>query len=161
MSARERGSANACENWQFPLARARGSWERMVTMYRKLWSMLLTACFVLLAAGGVSAREIHVAKAGEDGNPGDRARPYRTISKAAGVAQAGDTVTVHAGTYREWVRPAQGGTSEPKRITYRAATGEQVLIKGSERITSWKPEGGGSGRRSCRTTSSAGTTRTP
>ena len=32
---------------------------------------------------------------------------------------------------------------ESNRITYRAAPGEEVLVKGSERITSWTPEGRG------------------
>jgi parallel beta-helix repeat protein len=50
----------------------------------------------------------------------------------------GDTVTIHPGTYREWVRPPRGGTDEDKRIIYRAAPGEKVVIKGSERITSWE-----------------------
>ena len=52
----------------------------------------------------------------------------------------GDTVTIHAGTYREWVKPIRGGTDESKRITYRAAPGEKVIIKGSQRITSWTYE---------------------
>jgi hypothetical protein len=59
------------------------------------------------------------------------------------VAQPGDTVTVHAGTYREWVKPARGGRDENSRITYRAAAGEEVLIKGSEQITSWVRQGNG------------------
>ncbi|MBE3096258.1 MAG: DUF1565 domain-containing protein, partial [Planctomycetes bacterium] len=95
---------------------------------------------VLLGAAAVSAREIHVAKMGDDAAAGDQARPYLTLSKAAAAAQPGDTVTVHAGTYREWVKPARGGTSEQSRITYRAASGEEVLLKGSERITSWALE---------------------
>jgi alpha-N-arabinofuranosidase len=55
----------------------------------------------------------------------------------------GDTVTIHAGTYREWVKPVRGGTNENKRITYRAAPGEKIIIKGSERITSWVFEADG------------------
>jgi dienelactone hydrolase len=90
-----------------------------------------------------SAREIHVSKTGNDSASGSEAHAYLTIDKAASVAQPGDTVIVHAGTYREWVKPARGGTDEGNRITYRAAPGEEVLVKGSERITSWKPEAGG------------------
>jgi len=92
---------------------------------------------------GLSARQIHVSKAGRDSDAGDRSSPYLTISKAAQVARPGDIVTVHAGTYREWVRPARGGTGEDKRITYRAAPGEKAIVKGSERITSWTREGAG------------------
>jgi hypothetical protein len=78
-----------------------------------------------------------VSKTGIDSNSGSQANPYLTISKAAFVAQPGDTVTVHAGTYREWVKPPRSGAGEDKRITYRAAPDEKVVIKGSEWITSW------------------------
>ena len=39
--------------------------------------------------------------------------------------------------------PVRGGRDENSRITYRAAAGEDVLIKGSEQITSWVNQGGG------------------
>ncbi len=45
---------------------------------------------------------------------------------------------VHGGVYREWVKPPRGGTSEGKRIVYRAVPGEEVIIKGSEVIKGWK-----------------------
>ena len=45
---------------------------------------------------------------------------------------------MHAGEYREWVKPRRGGLSDPRRITYQAATGEHVVIKGSERVTGWE-----------------------
>ena len=65
-------------------------------------------------------------------------KPLRTISAAARLAQAGDTITVHAGTYRERVTPPRGGESDAKRITYQAAPGEEVWIKGSEVARDWK-----------------------
>ncbi|MBN1509209.1 MAG: right-handed parallel beta-helix repeat-containing protein [Sedimentisphaerales bacterium] len=86
------------------------------------------------------AGELHVSEVGDDSAAGSPARPYLTISKAASVAEPGDTVLVHAGTYREWVRPVRGGADDDKRITYRAAPGEEVFIKGSERITTWRQE---------------------
>lgn len=103
------------------------------------WCFSIAICVSLIGAGGseVWAREIHVAKTGSDLASGTHTRPYLTINKAARVAQPGDTVTVHAGTYREWVRPIRGGTDEGRRITYRAAPDEKVVIKGSERVTSW------------------------
>lgn len=90
-----------------------------------------------------TAAVYHVAPSGNDQNPGSQEAPFRTINKAAQLARPGDTVLVHAGTYREWVQPERGGTSDATRITYRAAKGEQVVIKGSERITSWKNLGSG------------------
>lgn len=101
---------------------------------------LVAAVFVNSVA---AAREIHVAKTGSDSNSGSLESPYLTIGKAAEAAQPGDTVVVHGGTYREWVKPLRGGRDERSRITYRAAAGEDVLIKGSERITSWVDQGDG------------------
>ena len=106
---------------------------------------LLMVIFITIVFGyeGVSARELHVSKTGDDSASGSYAKPYLTINKAASLARPGDTVTIHNGTYREWVKPVRGGTDENKRITYRAAPGEKVIIKGSERITSWTSEAGG------------------
>jgi len=98
---------------------------------------------IVFGAGGIQAGEIHVSQAGSDSASGSSGQPFLTISRAAGAAQPGDTIIVHAGTYREWVKPARGGTDEKSRITYRAAPGEEVTIKGSERIISWKPQGDG------------------
>ncbi len=108
-------------------------------MICNLWRAFSPASIVLavLAAPAVSAREIHVAKSGSDANVGNRENPYLSIGKAAQVAEPGDVVVVHAGTYREWVKPARGGNDEASRITYRAAAGDDVFIKGSEQITSW------------------------
>jgi len=55
----------------------------------------------------------------------------------------GDTITVHAGIYREWVNPVRGGESDLKRIVFRAAPGEKVEIKGSEVINNWKKDKNG------------------
>ena len=109
-------------------------------MTQKKWILSIVAYLAVLVSGfsDVSAREIHVAKTGSDSASGSQAGPFLTINKAASIAQPGDIVTVHAGTYREWVKPPRGGTGESNRITYCAATGEKVLIKGSKRITSWK-----------------------
>ena len=83
--------------------------------------------------------DLHVATTGSDSADGSTTHPWRTISHAAHLARPGDTVTVHAGEYREWVRPRLGGLSEQRRITYRAAPGEHVVVKGSEVISTWEP----------------------
>lgn len=69
--------------------------------------------------------------AASDGNPGTEAQPFKTINAAAQVAEPGDTVRVRAGTYRERVAPARGGT-EQAPITYEAMPGETVEVKGSD-----------------------------
>jgi alpha-L-arabinofuranosidase len=87
-----------------------------------------------LAAG---AAEIHVAPGGRDSDPGTIAAPLRTIQRAAELARPGDVVTVHAGVYRERIDPPRGGVSDGNRITFRAAPGETVEIKGSEVVKKW------------------------
>ncbi len=87
--------------------------------------------------------EYHVSTTGSDLNPGTAAEPFGTVNHAAQVADAGDTVVVHEGTYREWVRPARGGRSDSRRITYVAAEGEHVKITGAEPVTQWEQEADG------------------
>jgi parallel beta-helix repeat protein len=54
----------------------------------------------------------HVAPTGDDAfNPGSAAQPFRTITRAAEAAQAGDTVLIAAGTYTESVVVPRGGAA--------------------------------------------------
>ena len=88
-------------------------------------------------------KEYHVSGKGNDMSNGSETTPFKTIGKAAESAYPGDIITVHQGVYREWINPPRGGESDGKRILYRAAPGEKVEIKGSERITSWTKEKNG------------------
>ena len=96
------------------------------------------AVIVAALPPSLEARELHVAKTGNDSASGESGSPYLTINQAAKTAQPGDTIIVHEGVYRETVVPARGGTSDERRIVYRAASGEKVEIKGSERVTNWQ-----------------------
>lgn len=102
--------------------------------------LTVIAAALVCAAMPAYADEFHVAKTGSDSNPGTATAPFLTVSKAASVARAGDVVTVHEGTYREWVKPRNSGSNARNRIVYRAADGEVVWIKGSERINNWVRE---------------------
>ncbi|WP_042212222.1 right-handed parallel beta-helix repeat-containing protein [Paenibacillus borealis] len=86
--------------------------------------------------------EYHVTIQGSDEAAGTAAQPFRTVSRAAALAVPGDTVTVHAGIYREWVSPANGGT-EGQRIVYQSAGDGEVVITGAEPVADWKDEGNG------------------
>ncbi len=68
----------------------------------------------------------------DDHGPGTAARPFRTINKAAQVLEPGERVVIAAGTYRECVRPERGGTGPTQMISYEAAPGAKVSVKGSE-----------------------------
>ncbi len=96
---------------------------------------------LLLFSVGCSngVKEYHVALTGSDSNEGTFSKPFKTISQAAKIAKAGDVVTVHEGTYREYVDPQNGGTDDNHRIIYQGAKGEKVAIKGSEIINNWQP----------------------
>lgn len=85
---------------------------------------------------------IHVSTGGDDRAAGTPEAPLRTINEAARRALPGDTVEVHEGVYREWVKPVRGGLSDARRITFTAAEGEHVRITGSERVTGWVREDG-------------------
>ena len=96
------------------------------------------ACIRASAADAPAGREYHVSVRGDDSADGSEARMLRTISAAARLAQAGDVITVHEGVYRERIAPPRGGESDRKRIVYRAAPGEKVVVKGSEVIKGWQ-----------------------
>lgn len=98
----------------------------------------IIALTFVLASCPAHAMEYHVSRHGLDENPGSESEPLQTISTAVRVAQPGDVITVHEGVYRERINPPRGGTADDKRIVYRAAPGETVVIKGSEIIKGWE-----------------------
>ena len=86
---------------------------------------------------------LYVSASAAPGGVGTKDQPFRTISEAAAVAVAGDTVEVGDGTYREWVKPSNPGLSDTRRITFRAAEGCRPVVKGSEIIDTWEDQGKG------------------
>jgi hypothetical protein len=88
----------------------------------------------------LSAATYYVALDGSDSNAGAKESPLRHIQSAAQKAMPGDTVIVRAGVYRECIIPPRGGDSEERRIVYKAAPGEQVVITGSEPSKTWTRE---------------------
>lgn len=77
----------------------------------------------------------------DDNGPGTKSRPFRTINKAAQVLQPGERVVIASGTYRECVHPSRGGTAPSQMISYEAAPGAKVFIKGSEILKDgWQQE---------------------
>jgi hypothetical protein len=77
----------------------------------------------------------------DDNGPGSHKRPFRTINAAAQILQPGQRAVIASGTYRECVRPARGGTTPSQMISYEAAPGATVFVKGSEVLNDgWQQE---------------------
>ena len=90
-------------------------------------------------------RELHVSNThpnASDENDGTPEHPFRTINAAAQVATPGTRVLVHGGTYRETVQPARGGECPERMISYEAVSGEEVFVKASVPVTSFRPSTG-------------------
>ncbi|MBN2269029.1 MAG: right-handed parallel beta-helix repeat-containing protein [Sedimentisphaerales bacterium] len=66
-----------------------------------------------------------------DEDPGSRDKPFLTINKAAQVVGPGERVIVKSGVYRELIEPRLGGEGPEKMISYEAAPGATVIVKGS------------------------------
>jgi len=105
---------------------------------------LLLFCF-LTASFGITAdaREWFVRQS--DANASDTAEgsaehPLRTINAAAQLAQAGDTVTVGAGIYHEWVSPARAGSAEAPMV-YRSVPEHAAIVRGTDVLDGkWQAE---------------------
>jgi hypothetical protein len=97
----------------------------------------------LLAALSVQAREFYVSqqhpKAADTG-AGTREAPLKTISAAAKMAQAGDTVIVAPGIYRESVRLTNSGMAG-KPIVFQSETKHQAIISGADVLRDPQDEG--------------------
>lgn len=80
--------------------------------------------------------------AASDDNDGSERAPFRTIGRAAQLAKPGTRVRIHAGTYRECVSPAEGGTDPKHMISYEAFGDGDVIVSAAEVVSSFKPSEG-------------------
>jgi len=102
---------------------------------RPMRCCLVSAILLILTAAcsPVSAADYYVAPDGRDENPGTKARPLRTVQRAADAMSAGDTCYIREGTYRESVTLRRSGT-EGKPIRFIACPGEVVVLSGAEPV---------------------------
>ncbi|SDT36241.1 parallel beta-helix repeat (two copies) [Mucilaginibacter mallensis] len=101
-------------------------------IFTLFWGIACLMPFAVLA----NPRSIYVAKSGNDKNSGNASSPVLTITKAESIALPGDRIIIYKGTYREMVIFHKGG-SPGAAISYSASPGEEVIIKGSERVRTW------------------------
>ncbi len=115
-----------------------------MTMFRFLSAFLAGSWAAAAAATVEEAGRIWVVAAehpqADDEGAATSEQPFRTISRAAELAEPGDIIRVHAGVYRERVAPARGG--EPgRRIVYEAVPGEKVVVTGADVWDpAWEPD---------------------
>ena len=98
-------------------------------------SRFLFSALTGIATSGFAA-EYHISPSGSDTAEGSASAPWKTISKAAGLMEPGDVCRIHAGTYRETVRPQQSG-SEGKPIVFEAFGDGEVVVHGGELVEGW------------------------
>ena len=109
----------------------------MMQEQRRLYCTALALVLMTTA----SAVERWVAPSGNDGSTGSATAPLRTIARGVALAQAGDTVVVRAGTYRESLSFTISGRADAP-ITISAAPGERPVVKGSRVVVGWVQHAG-------------------
>lgn len=104
-------------------------------------AFLFAICLASAPAAAVAA-EWCVAPGGSDGAAGTVAAPFATLQRGVDAAQAGDTVWVRAGTYRQSVVGTRSGTAASP-ILIAAWPGEAPVVKGSLVVDGWVRDGAG------------------
>lgn len=96
--------------------------------FRKSRRVLASALLLAWAALPAFAREYYVATNGNDAQAGTQEQPFRSLRKAASVAQAGDGVLIRGGVYAEAVVPRHSG-KPGQWIVYRpeSKAGDVIL----------------------------------
>jgi len=102
------------------------------------WRSHFVLAIALCGCPIASATVYHVNPVGDDTAGGDTDHPFQTISRAAFVAEAGDTVLIAPGIYREAVELTESGT--PGRpIAFQAEKPGTAIITGAEQLAVWVP----------------------
>lgn len=116
--------------------------------------MMIRSCLLLIAViaptAVAAAADRYVSPSGNDSNAGTLSAPYRTVTRAVGVANAGDRIQLRAGTYREQVTVARSGTASAP-ITIMAYGSEKPVLKGSDQVTGWTRHSGSTWKRAVST----------
>ena len=85
--------------------------------------------FYVCANAFCLAETLHVAKSGDNGNPGSASKPFATIQFGLDRIGPGDTLLVHEGKYPEHVEVRVSGEKQ-KPITIKAVEGVNVTLDG-------------------------------
>lgn len=107
-------------------------------MKTHLWAAVFCLTSLVLPARA----ELWVDQAASADGDGSPDAPFVSIGRALRAAQAGDTITIRQGTYREVVNLSVSGTAERPTVL-RAAPGQRVVLSGFAPLGDWKPEADG------------------
>ncbi len=113
-------------------------------MYQSLLTGILVLVITTSLTSASSANQYWVLQENPDAldeNTGTQDRPFKTICRALSLAQAGDTIVIGEGTYREAINMPKGESELP--VTIAAAKGkdgkyEKVIINGADIISQWE-----------------------
>ena len=96
--------------------------------------------FSMLGAGlAFGASVFYVSPSGDDGSPGTRAKPWKTLQHAADLAKPGTTVNIMGGEYCQTLAIKVSGDLRNGFITFRSQPGQKAVLDGS---CLTPPEGG-------------------
>lgn len=87
----------------------------------------------------VFAKNIYVAKDGNDNNTGTEGQPYLTIQKAADIMVAGDACYIKEGVYREEV------IVKSNNVSFLNYQNDKVVVSGADLVTGWTASSQGDG----------------
>jgi parallel beta-helix repeat protein len=114
----------------------------LAILIHRMPRLLACACYLCAFSGTAHAATYYVSPNGSDAASGTAIEnPMQTIQKAVQRAAPGDTVMLRAGTYREQIEVAKGG-SQQRPLTISAYKAELPVIKGSDVVTGWEPHEG-------------------
>lgn len=107
-----------------------------------MWNRALILSLLVVCSLSSPAATYYVTLAGNDGNAGTQALPWRTVQKAANTAVAGDIVNVSTGNYGEKVVEQSDGTVPGSPVTFQVNatnTGpvNLVSIRATRRYNLW------------------------
>lgn len=97
---------------------------------RLLRAVAVAFVFSLVVVSAAKAASYYVATTGSDTASGSIDAPFRTIGKAAEVAQPGDVVNVRGGVYGERTTISSRGTAAAP-IVFRSMPGETAILDGT------------------------------
>ncbi|GAA0719501.1 carbohydrate-binding protein [Aquimarina litoralis] len=104
-------------------------------------TLIVYIAMLFLSHSTAFSRDIYVAMDGDDASNGSIDNPYKTITKAASVAVAGDIVYIREGTYEEILKPSNSGTAG-NPIIFTSYPGEKVIISAMESLSGWSNDSG-------------------